>query len=569
MISPPHVLLVAALLAALALQCVTSLVTESATVDEPNFIGGGVTFLTFGREAHRAFYMGEHHPPLGYLCNAMPVIFMKGINYPPADDAWLAKGVWNFGDYLLFVLNMPRSEEIVHRCRLVTVFFSILLGLLVFRLAWRLYGTQAGLFSLFLYCFSPTVIGLSRYAVLDVCATFFMVLSISAFHEFLQRMSARNLVFAGAALGLAQLGKFAALLLIPCYLILLAIRLRQAGARGGTAAALLKLCALFAVGFAVVWAGYGFDTGSISDVRMIDPFIGECGGSWFFPDAALRSQGTFQDGWVPLTAYLRGLWNLSRHAEMGHAAFLLGMVSTRGWWYYYLAAFLLKTPLPILVLLAARLCSRNRAGVKGGIEGWVLLVPVAMTFLLSTRSHQNIGVRHILLVYPLIFVYVGGLAGAFIGGGAGRRVLGAFVALSLAWYVWGTLAVGPHYLAYFNELAGGPANGYRCLVDSNLDWGQDIKGLKHYMEEHQIEKVVLSALCLEGCLDYYGIEYEPLRNLLGRGAGESTPRVKGVVAVSATALADMRDPEKRIFRWLGCRQPVDQIGHSILIYRFD
>ena len=569
MISPRHVLLVVALLAALALQCITSLLTESATVDEPNLIAGGVTFLTFGKEAHRAFYMGEHHPPLCYLFHAIPVLFMEGINYPPTEEEWLGRGVWSFGDYFLFGLNMSRSEDILYRCRLVTVVLSMMLGLLVFRLAWRFYGTNAGLFALFLYCFSPTLIGVSRYAVLDVCTTFFMVLSLCAFYEFLLKMSARNVVFAGAAFGLAQLGKYSALLIIPCYAILLVIRLLQTRAKGGMVAPVLKLCAVFAVGYAVVWAGYGFETGSISDIRKIDPFVEECSGTWYFADAARRSQGTFHNGRVPLTAYMRGLWNLSQHARFGHPSFLLGRISMRGWWYYYFVAFLLKTPLAILLLLVARFCFWSRLRARGGIEDFMVIVPLGMVFLLSIRTNQNIGVRHILLAYPLIHVYIGGLATLSFNRSMGNILLRSGIVLVSTWYVLGSLSIWPHYLAYFNELAGGPENGYKCLVDSNLDWGQDIKGLKEYMRKNRIEKVALSALCLEGCLDYYGIDYEPLRNYLGRAAEGSEPQVKGVVAVSATLLADMGDPERRTHRWLSRHRPVDTIGYSILIYRFD
>lgn len=567
-ISPRHVLLVVALLAALVLQCITSLRMESATLDEPNYIAGGVTFLTFGREAHRAFYLGEHHPPLGYLCNAVPVMLMRGINYPPADDAWLRTGVWNFGRHFLFDLNMPRSEEIVHRCRLAPVFLSMMLGLLVFRLARRFYGTYAGLFALFLYCFSPIILGISRYAVLDVCATFFMVLSISAFYEFLMKMSVRNLAFSGAAFGLAQLGKYSALLLIPCYLILFAIRLRQTGTRGGVGGPVLKLCAVFLIGYAVVWAGYGFDTGSISDIRKIDPFVRECGGGWSFPDAARRSMGTFRDGGVPLTAYLRGLWNLSQHARVGHPAFLLGRVSTQGWWYYYLVAFLLKTPLPLLLLLVARLCVRHRPPMKVGLEGWVLLVPVALTFLVSTRSHQNIGIRHILLVYPLIHVCLGGLVALLPGGSAGGVFLRFAIALASAWYVYGSLAVGPHYLAYFNELAGGPKNGYKYLVDSNLDWGQDLKGVKGYMAAHQIDHILFEQVGFSALARHYGISYERLSDRLSRARSPEEAHIKGVVMVSATARADLWDPERRLYNWISRHEPVDSIGYSILVYRF-
>ncbi|MDD5556338.1 MAG: glycosyltransferase family 39 protein [bacterium] len=566
-VAPRHAILAVVLLAAIALQCVTSLLTESAVVDEPNYIAGGVTFLSFGREAHRAFYMGEHHPPLGYLCNALPVLFMEGLNYPPDDDDWLGTGVWDFGDRFLFSLNMERSEEIVHRCRLVTVFFSVMLGLLVFHLARRLHGTDAGLFALFLYSFSPTVLGLSRYAVLDVCAAFFMVLALCAFHEFLLDMRPRNVAFAGVAFGLAQLGKYSALLLAPSFVILLAVRLRRGGG-AGIAVPMLKLCAVFLIGFAVVWAGYGFDAGSLSDVRKIDPFVSEAGGAWYFPDAARRSMGTFREGWLPLTAYLRGLWNLTRHAGSGHPAFLLGRVSARGWWYYYPAAFLLKTPIPILLLLSARMGLSRRLRRGEEIGDLLLLVPVGMTFLASFWSSQNIGVRHILLVYPLLHAYIGGLAAIRLGRPAGSLLLRSGITLASLWYLWGSLAIWPHYLAYFNEAAGGAENGYRCLVDSNLDWGQDLKGLKRYMDAHGIETVLIDYLGLRGCLEYYGINHEPLRERLALAGGPEGLPAGSIVAVSATARSGVWDLDPGKYAWFDRHEPVGNVGYSIFIYSF-
>jgi hypothetical protein len=138
------------------------------------------------------------------------------------------------------------------------------------------------------------------------------------------------------------------------------------------------------------------------------------------------------------------------------------------------------------------------------------------------------------------------------------------------------IGIHPHYLAYFNELIGGPDNGYRYLVDSNLDWGQDLKGLGLYMRERNIEKVHLSYF---GAADphNYGIRYEwmpsyYLPNDYLNDKGQITPfRIpdSGIVAISATNLQNLYFTDKTFYDWLKRYDPVEKIGYSIFIYDLD
>ena len=153
----------------------------------------------------------------------------------------------------------------------------------------------------------------------------------------------------------------------------------------------------------------------------------------------------------------------------------MGERSERGFWYYFPATFALKTPLALMVLLA--LAARARAGVTrlARASSCFLWVPVAVYLALTLTRGLNIGHRHLLPIYPFLFVRGRPRGDAGVRGwrplaGRGRRP-------AAAWYAVSVARVHPHYLAYFNEPAGGPANGYRLLVDSNLDWGQDLKGL--------------------------------------------------------------------------------------------
>jgi hypothetical protein len=142
--------------------------------------------------------------------------------------------------------------------------------------------------------------------------------------------------------------------------------------------------------------------------------------------------------------------------------------------------------------------------------------------------------------------------------------------------VWSAIAIHPHYLSYFNALAGGPANGYRVLVDSNLDWGQDLLRLQAWMAEHEVAQLKLSWF---GTADpaYYGVAYEPLPglprhfDLWWRVPFNTAAPEPGIYAISATNLWEipLRPEEKTVFAWFRAREPDHRVGYSILIFEVE
>jgi hypothetical protein len=183
-----------------------------------------------------------------------------------------------------------------------------------------------------------------------------------------------------------------------------------------------------------------------------------------------------------------------------------------------------------------------------------VLLPPVVYFALCMRSHVNIGVRHLLPIYP--FLYIALAAALSRGRWRARALLAglAFVAVESA-------AIYPHYLAFFNVFAGGPNNGPRYLVDSNLDWGQDLKNLKLYASAHGIKKL---CICYFGrsSMSYYKFEYTDVpetRDVARRASMDC------VAAVSATPLAGSYVGADA-FRWLRERKPMAKIGYSIYLY---
>jgi hypothetical protein len=197
-----------------------------------------------------------------------------------------------------------------------------------------------------------------------------------------------------------------------------------------------------------------------------------------------------------------------------------------------------------------------------------VLAPAVIFFCFAVCSRLNIGLRHILPVYPFLFIWLGGVTSAIwnIKNNVGRCGI-LFLGL---WFVFSSVCVYPDYLSFFNELAGGPKNGYRYLVDSNLDWGQDLKGLKSWMDDHKVSNIRLAYF---GTMDpaFYRIKAIPEPGSLSFlwMNGEQPVALSPYIAISRTYLAGLYLPRPEIYAAFRSRSPVTSIGNSILIYRLD
>jgi hypothetical protein len=238
------------------------------------------------------------------------------------------------------------------------------------------------------------------------------------------------------------------------------------------------------------------------------------------------------------------------------------MISDRGWWYYYPIAFLVKTSLPLLLLLGLAF-SRG----KLDRDELALVVPAAIFFVFAMCQSLNLGIRYLLPIYPLLIVFVGRALTrpwpAQWGAWPRRAVL-----VLLAWCVIEAAAYAPSYLAYFNELAGGPSRGGRIVADSNLDWGQDLPALAAWQRAHPAAAPLHFAYFGPADVSRYGVECERLPDIGPQDspqppdwdAPESQPPT-GWIAISANCLTLLT-----AYRWLQAYQPVDRAGYSILIY---
>ncbi|MDA8130300.1 MAG: hypothetical protein M0011_02230 [Elusimicrobia bacterium] len=478
---------------------------SSASFDESFNILSGWEFSRSGR-----LPAGQPNPPLLLRLLALPL--QSEDLTRPDEEACLAEP--RSCGYRFIYGNTVPPDTLLGRARAVSMAQGLLLVLLCGLWAYGLGGAAAAVPALALAAFMPPLLAHSAVAGADMGNA---LLCTAALYLFWRSSVSRRVLFTAAAgifLGLALAGKY-------------------------TAAILLPLCAFYALR-----GGEGRGRRSIWwSLAAIAALLLAC-----LPEPPWR--------WLS-----RGL-AVARELDGGHLTYLLGAVSREGSWYYFPLALLVKTPLPALILGAAGL----RYFPAGRSDRFYLLLPAAAWLALGLAAKTQVGVRHLLPLYPLLCVWSGAAAGElWKAGGAARRTLTAGL---LFWQAAAAVAASPWQLSYFNELAGGETSGYRFLLDSNLDWGQGLKELAAYSRAKGTDHVYLSYF---GCGDphAYGLKYSPvLMTTCARLPGDGPPPGGGrqLLAVSATNRLGVYYTPRTLFGWLDGRAPYRIAGGSIWVY---
>ena len=533
---------VAALLLAHVALALWAVSGKSVTADEILHLTGGYFYDRFGD-----FRIQPENGNLPQRWAALPAVLL-GAPPPPLEGNiyWRTSDASVVAHQFFYETGHDHGPMLMAGRAMMTL-FSAATGLLVFCWARKLFGLGAGFFSLTLYALCPNILAHAPLATSDMAAVFFLLATVGAFWRHLANPTPGTGAVSAGVFGLACVAKYSAALLPPLLLVLLAWRILREPA--ATRARWWRLAPLTLVAHAagalfIIWAFYGFRySGFAPGLPPADhyivpwehvlPYIGFHGRlvefcrEWrLLPEAFLYGYA-----WVVQSANAR-------------AAFLAGDYGIYGWVSFFPLAFLWKTPLAVLAALAtgAVVLARRWRILRLDPVAPLLVLFVAY-WAFSLTSHLNIGHRHILPVYPILFIWLGGLAAPGVLAGLARPAL-------LLLFVLGQLAANlrtaPHYLAFFNALAGGPANGHRLLVDSSLDWGQDLPGLAAWLQEHNrgpsAQPVFLSYFG-SGEPDYYHIEAAHLPFVNGfklRPAGYEP--AAGLYCISATMLAQVYSP---------------------------
>lgn len=543
---------------------------KSATYDEIMHLSRGYVFWKTGD-----FRLSADVPPLPSLWMTLP-LFDVPVEYPPFDNrVWHESKLVQYGLHFFFSTgNDP--PRMLGRGRALIALVSVGLGLAIFLWSRALFGVNGGLLSLTLYAFSPTMLAHARLATTDLITAAFFLFSIAGVWAALCKLTWPRAIGSALALSGLFLCKLTAVLAIPIVALLAVIRVCyvqplpiELGKKSITASkvstrflavsALLLLQAIVIYGS--IWCAYGlryetFAHNVTGNEKLMEPYYQDSPADRWelqYGDREnlktivefCREHELFPEMYLYMVA-------LTGRMTQRRVAFIDGEHGLTGFKRFFPLTFLYKTPLALLAILAAAMIATRlrwrdqdqRAALEHAIFRtlpiWIMLV-VYWYFVINAKI--NIGHRHILATYPPLFVLGGAAAGLF---GSPRRWVKWIVPGLVLIFIVCSLRVFPHYLAYFNVIAGGPGNGYRHLVDSSLDWGQDIEGLGDWLENNRGDADVYLSYFGNGPPRYYGVEtyavpfetfgYAGYRSI---GTGRLTP---GIYCISATMLQQVYSP---------------------------
>jgi 4-amino-4-deoxy-L-arabinose transferase-like glycosyltransferase len=533
---------------------------QSATWDEPIHLTAGFAALTQGD-----FRVDPSHPPLIRMWAALPLTIAGAsidttvIDGTPATE-WLPRG-YAFAREFLF--GPAGGDASLLAARAMVIAWGAGLGLLVFWWGYEWLGATGAMAALALYLLEPNLAAHSALVTTDFAVTALTFAMVFFLWRLSRRMNPRDLAAMAGCAAAAIVTKFSAVILAPILVALLAaavaqrrLTLRQAGVTAGVTAAAV---------FLAIWAAYGFRHAPSPDPGwLFPPGVNVDGG----PLSAIAPVVDWLDRRHLLpNAFAQGfLVSLSSAREL--PAFLAGTVKVGGWWYYFPVALVLKTPLALLLLALTGAAFVWRRRDRGALDAAFVIAPTVIWMAVAATSGVNLGVRHILPIYPFIILIAAAGASALLARPGATRMVAAAAVLAIA------VEVGraePYPLSFFNTLAGGPAHGSEYLADSNLGWGGNLKALKRWMDEHGVATVNLAYF---GSVDpaTYGIRVTHLPSSATFLADRfAKPQLPGYVAISSTVLDGVYLPEwwRHFYAGFRDREPVAVLANSMRVYWVD
>jgi 4-amino-4-deoxy-L-arabinose transferase-like glycosyltransferase len=481
-----------------AILAVTALLGDSAAFDEVIHLPAGIVQLKTGD-----LRLAPDHPPLARLWAALPSAFLPVVLPDPNRDAFRTGEFVIAGRELLE--GNPRLP-LLTLSRLMVVALLLVLLVLVRAVARGLFGVDAGLLALAVASLSPSLLAHGHLVTTDLPAALLFLAVILAFARLGEELRPGRLVMAALLLSALVLTKYSWPIVLPALLSMGILAAASRGVRVVSLAGVALVCALVAWG--AIWACYGFRFSPFrgpraAQARMHVPL-----------QAGIPAVTSHEEAWatvlsdsggIPITGPTAGFVRWARRHRILPEAWIYGVMLLKkmsylrtaffhgeigpGWAAYFPVAFLIKSPLPELLLGALGLAAiaARRAPPRDPLLAWGLAVFTLSYGIVAVLSTMNIGERHLLPLHPILAV----IAGA---GAAWARVRwGKAVLFALVLWLGAEIAlVHPNELGYFNETVGGWKNGSRWLADSNVDWGQDLLRLARWTKENGDPEVKLA-----------------------------------------------------------------------------
>ncbi len=556
-----------ALLVLMAANLFGQISRKSITNDELLHIPAGYYHLVAGY-----FQLNNEHPPLVKMWAALPLLFIQPNEPPPAKDeaehnmnlTWRYQAqFWND--------NQEHFESIIFWTRAFMILLTVALGMLIFLYTRDLFGPWAACFAVGLFAIDPTVLAHGRIVHTDMAAAFVYLLCFYVLRAYLKQPTWRRALLVGLASGVALVTKFSMIIMLPLLAslviagIVYAARLNAPRKRTMLHAALVFFTVLFVINAAYYFRRPPVTTPDVAWVKLQSP------------DKFDNLMTAFHWGAKVLpTYYLFGFYNFWLHTEHGHPTALLGEYRARGWWYYFPVAFALKTTLPFLILsLASIFWTLYHLLIKRDKRFLWVVVPFSIYLATSMMSSINIGIRHFLPAYIILFIAGGALTDRLVRVRYARHLTIALVALLLSWNVGEVLRAYPNYVPYMNELASNHPHWW-YLSDSNIEWGDDARELAQYLHERGETEVRGALSGAWGTMARYGITYYEIFPKPGVQLPETRYIAIGAAFLNGSTNAIPPDKngnlvsEEQRINYLAeyrTRQPETVIGNSIYVYR--
>ena len=513
-------------LVVLSLQLFFSVRRQSQTWDEANHIFAGYRSWT-----HGDFGLNPEHPPLVKLLATAPLLWSQP-KAPALEERFFKEDAFLRGKEFLYQND---ADKILARTRTAAATLTLLAALVVFFGTREMFGTAAAFVALTLLTFDPNLLAHGALITTDVGLACFMFLSVYLFYRFVKSPSALRLIVAGISVGLVLAVKHTGLLVLPILFLLALSEIIFSANRRRALKHLGSLALITLIGFAVLWSFYGFrysarPTGLQLNPPLVDYVQGlKPAEAW--PISVMARLHVLPE------SYLYGLADVKLTANY-YTSYVLGKVYAHGVWFYFPVAFLIKSTLGVLALLTLSLIAIATRRLSHRREILFLVVPVIFYLLVALTVGMNIGVRHILVVYVFLYVLIGGATWALM---QKSRKWAYAVGVLLLIHTASSLLAFPNYIAYANELWGGPSQTHKYLTDSNADWGQQLKSVKQYLDQRGVKDCWFLYFA-EGVAEpsYYGIPCKPLPtiNTLWLNTPIEVPTsINGPVLISASNLS--------------------------------
>ena len=554
------------LLMVLAVELFVPARRQSQTPDEANHMLAGVRYWKYGD-----FGSNPEHPPLAKLVAALPVLRVPS---PPAAPFTQFFKMENFYSGVEFLYTHD-ADAMLWRARAAISIFTFALALLVLSAGSEMFGPVTGLVALLVFVFEPNLLAHGAMVATDMAESCCLFAAVYAFYRWRKHATLPRLIVFSVATGLALAAKHSGVFLVPVVLVLALLELLTSPADGvhqSRGRQALRLAASLAVAgvvaYTILWAFYGFRYQARPGGLVMVPTLAEY---LMTPHSALLEVVIPRlAAWRLLPeAYLFGIVDIAVAAKRD-PMFLLGTDYPTGQWFYFPVAFVIKATLGFLVLLIAAPFLKQVWQDGRWRAMAYLLIPALMYFGTSLTSTMNIGIRHILPVFPFL-----ALAAAVAAVGLAReQSWGKYAATGLLLlHVASSVHVFPNYLTYANEAWGGPTNTYRLLTDSNVDWGQGLRATKHYLDQHNIQDCWFAHYGWDVDPAYYHIPCKPLPDGLSHFFNQPLPpvaaHIEGTILISATeADGDYWGPgDLNPYAQFLYRRPDALIANSILVFR--